>query len=448
MLNIFKIKKGERWIALAALVIFAALNALLFVKYGKGFLHGQKGGFWVVFHNHFHVSGFDVWSLIFMSCHKIYFEITRHPLFAIILFPFYWLNQWLMPATGINFAMIFMALLLVAAAFYSFVFLYRVFREVLSMSPADSAVLTFFFYGCGSVMTAVMVPDHFCWSIFLLTMTLYLSGMALKRHRRLSTRVLSLLAVLTGGVTLSNVAKTWLSGWFVNGRCFWRVKSLLAIVALPCALFAASCLWQIKTIEEPQSVVDKHIGEKALARSSELRKANEAHKKWMSAVRHKPLTDKPFLSWIDTSTPKGESIVENLFGESIQMHTTHTLGDMCVDRPMIVKYDHAWNYIIEALIVLLFAAGVFFGVRSGDKFFRMCLSWFGLDMFLHLVLGFGLNEVYIMGAHWLFFIPISMAYMLMRLQGRTQLCLRAVITLLTLYLWAYNGTLMVNYMVN
>ena len=402
MNNIFKIRKSERWLALAALLLFMALNALLFIKYGKGFLHGAKGGFWLIFQNHFHVSGFDVWSLIFMSNHKIYFEITRHPLFALILTPFYWLNQWLMPATGVNFAMIFMALLLVAAAFYSFIFLHRVFREVLEMSAFDSLMLTLFFYGCASVMTAVIVPDHFCWSIFLLTMTLYIVGMQLKQHRSLETWKLALLAFFTGGVTLSNIAKTWLSGWFVNGRKFWRVKSLLTIVLLPCT----------------------------------------------AKVRHKPFTDPPFLNWIDTSTPKGESIVENLFGESIQMHTTHTLGDMCVDRPMIVKYDYWFNYAIEAFIVLLFVVGIFFGVQSGEKFYWMCLSWFGLDMFLHLVLGFGLNEVYIMGPHWLFFIPISLAYMLRRLSAKPQQLTRVVIGLLTLYLWGYNGALLVNYMIH
>ncbi len=448
MNNIFKIRKSERWLALAALLLFMALNALLFIKYGKGFLHGAKGGFWLIFQNHFHVSGFDVWSLIFMSNHKIYFEITRHPLFALILTPFYWLNQWLMPATGVNFAMIFMALLLVAAAFYSFIFLHRVFREVLEMSAFDSLMLTLFFYGCASVMTAVIVPDHFCWSIFLLTMTLYIVGMQLKQHRSLETWKLALLAFFTGGVTLSNIAKTWLSGWFVNGRKFWRVKSLLTIVLLPCAIFAASCLWQIKTIEEPQKILDQHIGEVTAAKHPERKKANEIHSKWMAKVRHKPITDTPFLNWIDTSTPKGESIVENLFGESIQMHTTHTLGDMCVDRPMIVKYDHWFNYAIEAFIVLLFVVGIFFGVQSGEKFYWMCLSWFGLDMFLHLVLGFGLNEVYIMGPHWLFFIPISLAYMLRRLSAKPQQLTRVVIGLLTLYLWGYNGALLVNYMIH
>lgn len=94
----------------------------------------------------------------------------------------------------------------------------------------------------------------------------------------------------------------------------------------------------------------------------------------MKTVRHKPITDKPFLNWIDTTTPKGESIVENLFGESIQLHTTHTLGDMCVDRPMIVKYDYWFNYFVEAVVVLLFFLGIFFGVSSGSKFYWMCLK--------------------------------------------------------------------------
>ena len=44
----------------------------------------------------------------------------------------------------------------------------------------------------------------------------------------------------------------------------------------------------------------------------------------------------------------------------------------------------------------------------------LALPWFAFDMVLHLVLGFGIIEVYIMAAHWAFVIPVAAAYLLLR----------------------------------
>jgi hypothetical protein len=59
-------------------------------------------------------------------------------------------------------------------------------------------------------------------------------------------------------------------------------------------------------------------------------------------------------------------------------------------------------------------------------------------------LGFGLNEVYIMGPHWLFVIPISIAYVLKYASQRWLLPLRVVITSLALFLLGWNGWLFIN----
>ena len=84
------------------------------------------------------------------------------------------------------------------------------------------------------------------------------------------------------------------------------------------------------------------------------------------------------------------------------------------------------------------------GRRS--RFLWIALSWMGFDMIIHVVLGFGLNEVYIMSAHWMFIIPIAIAMLLRRGQPRLQQPLRIVIMLLTVYLLVYNGSLLVDYL--
>ena len=150
------------------------------------------------------------------------------------------------------------------------------------------------------------------------------------------------------------------------------------------------------------------------------------------------------LKWTDKDTPRLQSLIENVFGESIQLHREHLLEDMFVSRPVIVHYHHGVFYVVEAAICLLFVLGLW--CARHERLLWLCLSWLGCDVFLHLVLGFGLNEVYIMGAHWLFILPLAIAFLLKRLPPRSAVVLRLALLLLTLYLWAYNGTLIAGFM--
>ena len=153
----------------------------------------------------------------------------------------------------------------------------------------------------------------------------------------------------------------------------------------------------------------------------------------------KPMSKERFLNWTDITTSRSATIVENLFGESLQLHEQHTLGDVMRDRPVIVRYRYAFNYIVEGIIIFLFIMGLWAGKRS--KFLWLAFSFFAIDMLLHLGLGFGINEIYIMTAHWAYVIPISFAYLISTTKGKKRICLVSLISALTLYLISYNTAL-------
>lgn len=78
----------------------------------------------------------------------------------------------------------------------------------------------------------------------------------------------------------------------------------------------------------------------------------------------------------------------------------------------------------------------------------MALCGFAFDMALHLGLGFGINEVYIMGAHWLFVIPFAIGFLLKGTRdSKAEPWLRAALVLLTAWLMGYNMTLFIGYLV-
>lgn len=442
-MNIFKIKKEERIPSLIALLVFVLLNGLFFYKYSNLFLQAHHVSYWQLFAKTYHVSGFDAWSYIFMSNGKLYFEIPRHPLFAVILYPFYLINKELIAAGDTNYAMIFMAILLIVSAYYSLIFIYRVFREIIEVGKKDSLLLSAMLYSFGMVMVSMLVPDHFCWSLFLLTMTLYLAGKAMKEKKQLSAWTIGILSFLTGGVTLSNIAKTYLAAWFVNGKKVFAWKNMVAMI-LPAILLVGTAYLIYTEIREPQFHTDKKIEIKAHAKDTLQAHKDSIHHAWVLAHTGEPMKKEGFWKWTDMSTSRSDALIHNMMGESIQLHDSYLLDDMCVNRPTVVKYNYVFNYIIEGIVALLFILGIIVAVRH--RFFLMALSWLALDICIHFVMGFGLNEMYIMACHWIFIIPISIAYLLKSLTPSRQTIVRGITLLLTLYLWVWNGYLVFSYM--
>ena len=74
------------------------------------------------------------------------------------------------------------------------------------------------------------------------------------------------------------------------------------------------------------------------------------------------------------------------------------------------------------------------------------MSYFALDMALHIGLGFGINEVYIMSAHWIYAIPIAVAYLMRSAARRKALALKGLLAVLAVFLWVWNVALIVQYL--
>lgn len=435
------LRKEERPIAGVALVVFAALNALLIANHWQSFTRGAHVGFWSVFYNHLNMSGYDIFSLIFISCMRLHWNALRHPLFVVVLLPLFWLNRLIMPPTEFNAAVLLMAALLVAADVWGAVLMHRLLRDVVEVRRVDAALLTALFYGFAHVMIATMVPDHFALSLPLLLLTLLIAGRKLKEGKPMKLWQSALLFFLTAGVTLTNGVKVALAAWFVNGRKVFSWRSIAAFV-VPTLLLGAIYVWQQDSIVAPQERKIKRI-EAAVAKKDPARIAKlKEHNAFVKQQNGEALTKNvPLLEWSDITTDRWQSAVDNLFGESLQLHRDYLLEDVQQTRPVFVQYRSALNYVVEALLVVLLAVGAWTARR--EKFFLMVLAWFGFDMLMHMGFGFGLNEVYIMTAHWAFIIPIAAGYILRRSNSMAP---RVLVAALAVWLWAYNAAIVIGYL--
>ncbi|MBQ7421025.1 MAG: GtrA family protein [Prevotella sp.] len=476
MKNIFRlfvIRREERLLAALSLLLFLFLNGLVVYHYG-GLFSQLRDNYRRFFVRNFHISGFDPLTYNVVTEWSTAYNVYRHPLLAFFMYPVSKLNQGLMSLTGVNCVQFLVAAILIFFAFYSVIFLYRIFREVIRLERSDALVLTVLNYSFAYVLLASMVPDHFILSMSVLILTLYICGKKMVSGSILTKWQTVLLFVLAAGISLNNGVKVFLAALFTNGKRFFHPVYLLLAVLLPSALMWFGARkeyehfvfpdWHARKVAKANS--QKRADEKAVrlyldsmknADSAQVaagvrevlrRQADKRRQQDAQLVsnqhRGKPMGNGEFAKWTDISTSRVESLVHNLFGESVILHRDYLLQDTLVSRPVIVKYRWWWNYLAESAVVLLFLAGVWFGRRS--RFLWMSLSFFAFDMLIHVGLGFGLNEVYIMSPHWMFVYPIAIAFIFKAMTARGRLCLRSILVALEIYLLVVNVGLITSYL--
>ena len=445
--DIFKVKKEERWLAFAMLAVFVTFNAMVIASHYHLYTMDAHGGFWSIFTKNFRMSGYDCWSWITVSGGRIHFVTSRHPLYLTFLYPLYLLNDWLIQNVGYNFAVYFMAVIIVFSAFYAVLFMYRVFREVLELRRKDARILTLLLFSFGHVLIPTMVPDHFVISLMLLSLTLYITGKKMKKGQLLTAWQSLVLTFFTAGMATSNGVKTLLAGLFTNGKKVFTCKFISIGVVLPLFLLLGIQQSQYYLLEVPQQAVVSHIESETLKKNPQkVLEHKKQRDEWQRTHLGQPVGDGVITKLMDVSTPRIPTIVENFFGESIQLHQRSLLKDVSWERPIFVEYNWSVNYIIEAFIVLLFIVGIVFSYKQ--RFFKMLLAWFACDLTLHLILGFAVTEVYIMTSGWAFIIPISYGYLLKRLSMKWLKMMRVALIMLTIYLWIYNAGQTVYYLMS
>lgn len=485
--DIFKIKKEERWLALGIFLALAILNGVVIAHYAGTFTL-VTDDYYKNFIRHFCVSGFDPLTYWILSDWNAAYNVYRHPLLAFYMYIPYLINMGLMKLTGYNCALFIAVIIQMFCGFYATLFLQRIFREVLELDKAASSILTLLFFSFGYVMVTCIVPDHFVISMLLLILALYVSGRRIKHNHPFKIWQTVVYFVLTAGTSLNNGLKIFFSALFVNRKRFFCPKYLLLAVILPAALLWGFCRWEYRTFVWPVEMARKEMKAKKAAekkarqermaqlkqikdsltkdsiqrglkiitpeeiaqktKNDSIQKAkqlaqNEARKK-RGPKQGAPIMKGEFMNWTDATSSRTQSIVENLMGESIQLHQDYVLQDELRHRPMFVNYRYDFNYIVEALIIILFLAGIWAGRKS--RYLWLVMSYFGLDMLLHIGLGFGLNEVYIMTGHWIYALPITIGFLLKETrQQRYSLCLKSLLLTIGLFLLIYNGILIIGY---
>lgn len=443
--KIFKIKREERWLVVGAVLWFVTLNMLLIFSQWAAYTKGASGGFWSIFNSKFCMSGYDYWSWLTVSEMKIHYATNRHPLYLTILYPLYLLNHWLIGLFDTNFAVFFVATILVFSACYAVVFSYRIFRQLLDLPRRRSLVLVLLLFSFGHVMIPGMVPDHFIISMMLLTMTVYICGKRMQNGQYLQWWQSMLLLFFTSGVAASNGIKSMIAILFVNGKRMFQRRFMLLGVVFPLVVLLGIQQYQHYVFEVPQArLIEKIETTKAKKATAKMKRQAAERRNWMSSHDMQHAGESGVLQLMDVSTPRIPTIIENFWGESILLHRDYALEDVLYTRPVIVHYRTWWPYAILGTLFVCFVLGVWKGRKQ--RLMQMLLGWFAVDVMLHLGLGFAVNEVYIMASGWVLIIPIAIGYLLKSMSATLAAYAEGLLGLLALSMMTYHGWLIIGHL--
>ena len=440
--------KREEWIlGLGVLLLLVILNGLLIAKYDALFSVISDDYGKLLSYN-YHVSGFDATTYSVLTEWGMKYDVLRHPLLPYLMWLPYGLNQILISQVGINGALYIAAVIILFFGFCTTIVLYRILYELVGLGKWDAILLTVFFFSLAYVLVTYIATDHFGISLFLILWSLYLIGKSSKEGKVLKTWKSALLILLTAGVTLTNGAKVLAAELIARGKGFFHWKYFL--VAIGCLLLVVVMgLWEERVYVYPKEQAEKKYFQEH--RVEMIKKARENHERYKHApwVIHKgrPFGKGSILKWTDKTTSRWETLKENVFGESLQLHEDWVLDDILTSyRPVLLPYRSVVRYIVEGLLVLLLLAGICCGFR--ERLLWMCLLGILPDALMHIGLGFAINEVYIMTAHWIYIFPIAIGYLLSKVKGQRSMAngLRIIIAALTVYLLIHNVGLMVDWM--
>lgn len=441
----FRKHKETILITLLGVVIMISLNYMM-VLWKPDIFTNTKYAAWSTFWNHGELSGFDTYTYIVVTSFHPVYVLSRHPILAMMLWPFYELNNALKEVFHINCAIYVVAVLWTVLASCSWILMYRIQRKIIELSWQISLLLTLFFFSFSHVMIVLFFPDHMGISLPLLLLTIYLAGKALKQNKRFALWHSLPLVFFATGVTTTNLVKVGIADLFTQWGKIPFKKMILhfMLYLIPLAVLYAAYSYQMETSQKQEEQRIVKIEKAKMKKDKKYAEKYKAGKQEYKERREQQILDIPIVTDTEYHIDRLPSLVENVFGEGLILHDTYTLKDANRGnhRPVLVTYSHWWYYAIEGLIVALFLMGIWIGRQ--EKFLWMVLSMFLFDMLLHVGLNFASADVYIMTAHWAFVIPIAIGYLIKK---RNRLSYMTVLFVfgLTTFLWWHNLSLIANY---
>lgn len=276
------------------------------------------------------------------------------------------------------------------------VMIYRYLKQIALLRTLRALLLTVF---TGCFFTTIVLSfttETYPFSFFLLVFSLLMISREYKLTGLIKGRTLLFLSFLCGGVTITNAAKPAMAVFLNKAPFLHKIRTGFKVM-LP---FVA-CV--------------------AIVMGFYTLKAKLFHPDGPSPIETTKQLDQYFIH----DETFGKQALVDFWSNTIM---TTPLTQQLVAKEVVLRpseYLHSWQNAAMVFLLALLIGSAFLNIRN--KYVQLLLMYLSIDIVIHFIIRYGMNEAILFGGHWMFAVPILLGWLYRRLPVRMYRILDGVI---------------------
>lgn len=313
-------------------------------------------------------------------------HISGHPLTIIFYYPFVVLGNFLAFLLGAKAKTVLFAALSSVMISLSCLYIHRYIKNIVELANREALLLTIFFALFSTNLILCFTPETFTLAAFFLSFSAYFYAYHIKNRIFVSPIYTSILAsVCLGGVTVTNFVKGIIPIFFLKESFRAIFKKLLVTIIV---FFIILLLTQVLLYyADGRSFFHLMVGHQQEFTAG----FNDSFVSYLKHVF--------FNFW---GAPM-------FFPELINLSYYSPANSDTINMLYITDYRYWWQYlsIVTLSIALLWAI-----IKNyKNPLMQILVLLLAVDLGIHCVLEFGINTPFIYGGHWVYIVPLILAWL-------------------------------------
>ena len=375
---LFPFDKTERALLLFFFLFYAALSAV--IVFTTDMIDSER----IQLNLYFGLDTQHFVNSFFSTDLKTHFTDISHPFFRIIMSPVILLSVLVEGLLGFKAKTFFLTLITSFLVSNSLMFIFRYLEKVLKIGFLASFLLIIVTAFSSTFLIISFSPESYPVSLYLLTLAFTYYSFCIHKNEKIPVISFFTLTFLTCGTTITNGIKCFLIDWLTKYSLKEKIKRTVKVGVVLMAVFAVYYL--VLTVGIHHTKGTWYLPwEDAAEQFFTYKDAGFYPDFLISSV-----PDMGFSYFWGNALFLGSQL-EGLNPDGFVILYTRT-------------YHSAFQYIFVGLLLLILLYAILKNFRH--RLFLMLLCSFVIDVFLHVVLNFGIYESFIYGSHWIFLIPM------------------------------------------
>lgn len=330
--------------------------------------------------------------------HKGVENYEGHPLLYYILYPILKIGSFLRLIFKHEIAkVVFINVVCAYLVSSSIMYVYRYLRVIIELKRKISLLMIFFYSLFSTCIILSFTFESFTFSLYLLSFSIYYYSDLKKRDKK-SYFADAFLTILLGAVTITNLAKGALLMFFTKNNFRTTLFKIIYISVFFLIVFMY--------LEYRYNTLD-----------------------WLFK-RYKYFTNMDYSLY--------ENAIDLFIGAPILLPELLIKYSATQNYLVIITdyYHRCWQYIFTAILW----GGIIFSILRNYKniYQIMILACFMVDIFLHIILKYGIAEPFVYGGHWVYIIPLTLGWGYKRLNNKERKVFTIILVSMILVLLVNN----------